>query len=150
VDSVLSKDSAEDIVSTNETQTGTPESPADPFTEAAELCVQTLDTNCKRIEDPNVPSLLHATLIFLPWVAQFPAAMQLLEKKILWESLVLKLNYLLRSYSLYSRLEGGEIPTLDKKNCRPTPEEFAMGGLKRADQHSPRNWFKNKNIEDEN
>jgi len=150
LDSVLSKALSEDIVSTNETQTGTPESQADPFTEAAELFVQTLDTNCKRIEDPNVLSFLHATLIFLLWVAQFPAAMQLLEKKILWGSLVHKLNYLLQSYHLYSRIEGDELPTLDKKNCRPTPEEFAMQGLKWADQHSPRDWFKNKNIEDEN
>jgi hypothetical protein len=148
LDSVLSKASAEDIVSTNETQTGTPESPADPFTEATELFVQTLDTNCKRIEDPNVLSFLHATLIFLLWVARFPAAMQLLEKKIFWGSLVHKLNYLLRSYHLYSRIEGDELPMLDKKNCRPTPEEFAMRGLKWADQHSPRDWF--KNIEDEN
>jgi hypothetical protein len=66
LDSVLSKArSLEDIVSTNETQTAIPRSPADPFTEAAELFVQTLDINCKHIEDPNVLSFLHATLIFL-------------------------------------------------------------------------------------
>lgn len=150
LDSVLSKAlSAEDIVSTNETQIA-PESPADPFTEAAELFVQNLDINCKRIEDPNVLSFLHATLIFLLWIARFPAAMQLLERKILWGSLVYKLNSLLWFYRFYPRIEGDELPMLDKKDCRPTPEEFAMRGLKCAEYYLSADWFKDKNIEDEN
>jgi hypothetical protein len=152
-DSILSKAlSAEDIVSTNETQTGKHESPADLllFREAAELFVQTLDINCKRIEDPTVLSFLHVTLVFVLHVSRFPAAMQLLESKILWGSLVSMLNSLLRSYHLYPRIEGDKLPIPEGIDFGPTPEEFAMRGLDWASYYFSVAWFENKNIEDEN
>lgn len=120
------------------------------FNGALQIFVRTLEINCRRVGDPNVLSFLHVVLVFLVYVSQFTAAMQLLETEIRWDPMVTMLNTLLRFYHLYPRIEGEKLPIPEKNDFRPTPEEFAMRGLDWAASYSPVDWFENKNIEEEN
>lgn len=83
------------------------------------------------------------------YLSKVPAALKLLSDHFPWASLVVMLNGLARFYHTYPRIESDEIPIAEDP-ARPTPEEFALRGLDFAEYYFPKDWFENKNIEDEN
>jgi hypothetical protein len=120
------------------------------FEGARQLFVQTVDINLQRVGDPNILSFLHITLIFMFHLTHAPKALAFLENEFPWKSLVTMLNALLRFHYHYSHLESAEPPEPEKKDFRPSPEEFAVRGLFWTVHYFKEDFFENRNIEDEN
>jgi hypothetical protein len=144
------------------------------FKNALHLFNKTLHVHLQRIEDINVLSFLHVTLVFIRHMSNVPGAMEILDLN--WASLVTMLNSIIALHepSSYTVIEGSQIPKPDPigrrssmelqqpdiagnhsdvfpstDEFRPFPEEWAMQGLGWTADYFPPGWFHNPNVESE-
>lgn len=119
------------------------------FKHAHNLSNSTLEIVLRRIGDPNVLPFIHVSLIFMFRMSRFSRAMDLLAPAFPWQSLVIMLNTLLKSYQSLNRIEDNKFPSPEKEDVRPFPEDYGMRGLLWAEKYFPERWFLNEKADEE-
>jgi hypothetical protein len=132
-------DDSEELLSNNEF-----------FCSARRLAHETLEIALRRVEDPNVLSLVHVSLAFMHLISRYAPIQRLVQIDFPWESLANFLTILLDSYDTSSgTIAKDTFPIPTEIDLRPFPEDFAMHGLLWAEDYFPSEWFSgNFDLED--
>lgn len=122
------------------------ENDAKVFEMALRLFCRSTSAVLSHVNDENILSFIHCTLVLIHRVSLSPAAMELLEPDFPWQPLATLLNSLLQSYSDYSRILGDVIPVPAITGARPFREDFALREISWTNRYYPQGWFDGKNM----
>lgn len=117
------------------------------FNNSRRLSYDVLNLALKKIGDDNVLPHVHIWLVFMMHITTSESATRLLENTFPWESLVLLLNFLLKSFDSDS-FECEKFPAPEHGIARPLPEDFIIQGLDWSRLYYPDGWIKKAHVDD--
>ncbi|KAH7418050.1 hypothetical protein BKA64DRAFT_187096 [Cadophora sp. MPI-SDFR-AT-0126] len=131
------KDRTEDFASFPEDVQYNPQ-----FEAARKIAHATLDSFLIRLDDLNVLTGIHASLVFMLYMVSHPWTARLVQIDFPWTSLVNFLDNLLKKYDTsWSAIDNETFPMSKRSDACPLPEDYALRGLLWAETYFPDSWF---------